>query len=256
MMPRRFQKSYWPLPAALALAGLLAFTQAAADSLKIAVASNFSAAMKDLAARFEDSRGHQVTLIFGSTGKHYAQILNGAPYDAFFAADMERPRLLEDQALAIAGSRFCYARGKLVLWSPDPDRVDSEGRVLKQGTFRHLALANPRLAPYGRAAEQVLRARGLWDELQPRLVRGENIAQAFQFVGSGNAELGFVAFSQISSGDRAGTGSYWDIPETLYSPIEQHAVLLDDSDAARDFMGFVQSAEARAVIRHHGYGSP
>ena len=237
-------------------AGLLAFSKASADTLNIAVASNFSAAMKDLVARFESRSGHRVSLVFGSTGKHYAQIINGAPYDAFFAADAERPLLLEQQNLTVPGSRFCYALGKLVLWSPDPDLVDREGRVLQHGTFRHLALANPRLAPYGRAAEQVLRAKGLWDRLQPRLVRGENIAQAFQYVGSGNAALGFVAFSQISTGDRAGTGSFWDIPPSLYPAIEQHAVLLQDNPGAEAFMNFIQSEEAHAVISHYGYGLP
>ena len=230
--------------------------QAMADEIRIAVASNFAGAIKAAVGLFEAESGHRVTLAFGSTGKHYAQIRNGAPFDAFFAADARRPELLEKESLAIAGSRFTYAVGKLVLWSPATAYVDSQGKVLKQGTFRHLAIANPELAPYGIAAREVLTEHGLWDKLERRLVRGENISQAFQFVASGNAQLGFVAWSQVKRPGHVVKGSYWDVPPALYSPIEQQAVLLKDTEAGRAFMSFMRSEKAIRIIRDHGYETP
>jgi len=239
-----------------ALLSLVTGASAVADEIRVAVASNFTTAIRDLAGRFEQHSGHKVTLVFSSTGKHYAQIIHGAPFDAFFAADARRPELLDTEGVALAGSRFTYAVGKLVLWSPDEDRVDSTGKVLEQGDFRHLALANPRLAPYGRAAREVLEKRGLWEALQDRMVRGENIGQAFQFVGSGNAELGFVAWSQVKRPGQVASGSWWDIPQVLYSPIEQQAVLLKDNPVARNFIAYVRSEEALEIIRTYGYGTP
>lgn len=230
--------------------------QVMADEIRIAVASNFAGAIKAAVGLFEADSGHRVTLAFGSTGKHYAQIRNGAPFDAFFAADARRPELLEKESLAIAGSRFTYAVGKLVLWSPAMAYVDSQGKILKQGTFRHLAIANPELAPYGIAAREVLTEFGLWDKLERRLVRGENISQAFQFVASGNAELGFVAWSQLKRPGHEVEGSFWDVPTRLYSPIEQQAILLKDSDAGRAFMSFMRSEKAIRIIRDHGYETP
>jgi len=230
--------------------------QAMADEIRIAVASNFAGAIKAAVGLFEANSGHRVTLAFGSTGKHYAQIRNGAPFDAFFAADARRPELLEKENLAIAGSRFTYAVGKLVLWSPATAYVDIQGKVLQQGTFRHLAIANPELAPYGIAAREVLQTRGLWDELEKRLVRGENISQAFQFVASGNAELGFVAWSQLRRPGQDVEGSYWNVPTALYTPIEQQAILLKDSDAGRALMSFMRSEKAIRIIRDHGYETP
>ena len=238
------------------LPGLVNPALATAAEIQIAVASNFTAAIRDIAERFEQQSGHKVTLVFGSTGKHYAQIKNGAPLDAFFAADVTRPRLLEEQGVGIGGSRFTYAVGKLVLWSPQAEFVDPAGTVLEQGKFRHLALANPKLAPYGRAAKEVLKTRGQWQVLQDKMVRGENIGQTFQFVKSGNAELGFVAWSQIKRPDQPLAGSWWEIPQALYSPIEQQAVLLTDNSVARDFLTFVRSEEALEVILTHGYGIP
>lgn len=238
------------------LLGLAAAGSAVADEIRVAVASNFTTAIRDIAGRFERQSGHRVTLVFGSTGKHYAQIKHGAPFEAFFAADMRRPRLLDEEGLALAGSRFTYAVGKLVLWSPEADRVDPAGEVLERGDFRHLAIASPRLAPYGRAAREVLKKRGQWQGLQNRIVRGENIGQTFQFVGSGNAELGFVAWSQVKRPGRPTAGSWWEIPQALYSPIEQQAVLLKDHPVARDFMAYVRSKDALEIIRSYGYGTP
>ena len=227
-----------------------------ADEMRIAVASNFKAAITAIARRFESETPHRVSLISGSTGKHYAQIHNGAPFDAFFAADIRRPELLEREGLALPGSRFTYALGKLVLWSPREGYVDPHGRILEDGGFRHLAIANPGFAPYGKAAGEVLLARGLWDALGGRLVRGENIGQAFQFVHSGNAELGFVAWSQLKRPGQPLEGSYWEVPKALHSPIEQQAVLLKDSEAARAFLSFVRSGEGLGIIREYGYETP
>ncbi len=240
----------------IAVASMLTTERATAGEIRVAVASNFADAIEDIAKRFEAKTGHRVTLTFGSTGKHYAQIKNGAPFDAFFAADIRHPELLEKEGLALPGSRFTYAVGKVVLWSPKAGYVDPEGRVLEQVDFRHLAIANPKLAPYGQAAQEVLQARGIWDKLSERLVLGENIGQTFQFVETGNAELGFVAYSQVKRPGRPIEGSWWDVPQTLYTPIEQQAVLLKDSDLARDFLAYVRSDEALKTIREYGYGTP
>lgn len=227
-----------------------------AEQLHIAVASNFTHAIKALAKNFEEKTGHRVVLSFGSTGKLYAQIIHGAPYDVFFAADSKRPVLLEKNGQALPGSRFTYATGKLVLWSPRQQLVDTKGKVLNRQDLRHLAIANPDLAPYGRAARQVLQHEGLWLTLQARLVRGENIGQAYQFIKSGNVELGFVAFAQVQYPGHPATGSWWEIPESLYSPIEQQAVLLKDNPAASDFLQYVKHDASRALIRSYGYGTP
>ena len=245
-----------PLHLLLAWLLLLPSAEAVADEIRVAVASNFRHAMDAATIRFEQQSGHRVTLIPGSTGKHYAQIVNGAPFDAFFAADSERPRRLDVEDRVVPGTRFTYAVGKLVLWSPEPGRVDSTGRVLKSGAFAHLAIANPDLAPYGAAARQVLQALGLWDGLTGKVVRGENIGQAFQFVLSGNAELGFVSRSQLTIPSRDFGGSSWEPQQALYDPIEQQAVLLKDSPVGRGFMAFMQGEEARALIRSYGYDVP
>ena len=233
---------------------VLCHQPASAGEIRVAVASNFTEAIKDIALLFEQQTGHQVKLAFGSTGKHYAQIMNGAPFEVFFAADVKRARLLDEGGISQPGSRFTYAIGKVVLWSPDPGLVDAKGDVLNHGDFRHVALANPKLAPYGRAAEQILQAQGAWKRLQRRMVRGENIGQAYQFINSGNAELGFVAFSQIRRPDGSLQGSYWGPPQSLYKPIEQQAVLLKESPVARQFLDFVRGEKARSIIRAYGYG--
>ncbi|MBF0352524.1 MAG: molybdate ABC transporter substrate-binding protein [SAR324 cluster bacterium] len=242
----------------LAFAGLVLLCNrpAYADELRVAVASNFSDAIKEIAQAFEKKTDHQITLAFGSTGKHYAQIKNGAPFHAFFAADVERPKLLEEEGVAQPDSRFTYAVGKVLLWSPTEDLVDARGEVLNSGRFRYLALANPKLAPYGNAAEQVLQAKGAWETLQNRMVRGENIGQTYQFVISGNAELGFVALSQVKKPGATITGSYWAPPQSFYDPIEQQAVLLKNNVVARDFLSFVRSEPVRKIIQNYGYGTP
>jgi len=227
-----------------------------ADEIRIAVAANFTNTMEIIVTRFEQQTGHHVIVSSGSTGKHYAQIVNGAPFDAFFAADVERPQLLENKDLIVAGSRFTYAIGRLVLWSPRENHVDINGEALANDNYQHLAIANPKLAPYGKAAQQVLENKGLWQPLQTRLVRGENIGQTFHFVMSGNAQLGFVALSQIKQLKEKTAGSYWLIDPSLYDKIEQQVVSLKDTPAIRAFMHYVRSDEARAIIQQSGYDMP
>ncbi|HSH42449.1 MAG TPA: molybdate ABC transporter substrate-binding protein, partial [Arenicellales bacterium] len=227
-----------------------------AETIRVATASNFTTTLARIAERFRQGSGHQVVLVPGSTGKHYAQIRNGAPFDAFFAADVRRPALLEDEDAIVPGSRFTYAVGRLALWSPETGMVDPEGAVLESDRFRHLALANPRLAPYGRAARELLRALGLWDALEDRLVYGENIGQTFHFVESGAAQLGLVAYSQVLHAHGRDEGSYWLPPRSLYSPIEQQAVALTSGQATLDFLEFTRSAVAAGIIRDFGYELP
>ncbi|MDT8446975.1 MAG: molybdate ABC transporter substrate-binding protein [bacterium] len=232
-----------------------------AGETHVAVASNFADAALEIAQAFEAKRGHKVHLSFGSTGKHYAQIKNGAPFAAFLAADMKRPLLLEREGRALKGSVFVYAQGRLALWSPRPGFVDEQGAVLSQGEFHHLSLANPKLAPYGAAAVQALQKKGLWSTLEPKVVRGENIAQTFQFVFSGNAQLGFVALSQVKNlkqnqGNEP-SGSFWVVPQELHDPIQQGAALLKEDPVARSFLKFLQeSPEARRVLARYGYDAP
>ena len=233
-----------------------------AEELRVAVASNFYSTIKVIAEQFElktadsSDQQHKVILIPGSSGKHYAQIINGAPFDIFFSADTERARLLEQSERAESGTRFTYALGKLILWSSMDNYVDLKGDVLKSKDFRYLAIANPKLAPYGKAAEEVLKSLNIWTDLGGRIVRGENIAQTFQFVSSGNAKLGFVAHSQIKSSDLSISGSFWEVPQSIYRPIEQQAVLLRDSALAREFLSFVKSTESLSIIYESGYGLP
>jgi len=230
--------------------------RAVADEIRVAVASNFSETFKVIARQFELHTGHKVILITGSSGKHYAQIRNGAPFDAFFSADLKRPQLLEHEGLTLAQSRFTYALGKLILWSPQAGYVDPNGDVLANKKIRYLAIANPKLAPYGRAAQEVLQAQGQWRSFQGRLVRGENIGQRFQFVKSGNVALGLIAYSQVKRPGRSIEGSYWEIPQTHYSPIVQQAVQLQESPATREFLSFVRGEASLQTIRSFGYGAP
>lgn len=249
--------SSWKWIAVLAVAMVkVTLPAVGSNPLRVAVAANFAAPVAELAERFQAQTGQAVSIVSGSTGKHYAQIVNGAPFDVFLAADRVRPEALEDSAIAVAGSRFTYALGRLVLWSPDPEVVSSGGEVLSSGRFGRLAMANPRLAPYGRAAGELLALRGLTGRLAGRIVQGENIAQAFQFVATGNAELGFVALSQLRSAPAGLEGSHWLVPTELHEPIEQQAVLLVDSPAARRFLDFVASESGRALIRSYGYETP
>jgi molybdate transport system substrate-binding protein len=199
-----------------------------ANEIRIAVASNFYPTMKAIVEEFElenyeSSKINKIVLIPGSSGKHYAQIINGAPFDIFFSADQSRPVLLEEKGIVEYESRFTYALGKIVLWSPTNGFVDSEGQVLYDNNFRFLAIANPKIAPYGIATKETLVSMGLWKNMDKKLVRGENIAQAFQFINSGNAELGFVSFSQLMSPNFSLVGSFWEVPKSLYNPIEQQA---------------------------------
>lgn len=242
---------------AFLIAGLLLSTPLRAAELSVAVAANFTAPMQKIAAAFEKETGHRLALSFGSTGKFYAQIRNGAPFEVLFAGDQETPARLEQEGLGVAGTRFTYATGRLVLWSKQPGLVDDQGEVLRTGAFERLALADPRLAPYGAAAMQTLKQLGLADALAGRFVQGESIGQAYQFVATGNAPLGFVALSQVYADGRLTEGSAWMVPETLYAPIRQDALILAkgrDNAAAADFMRYLQGGAAKAVIRSHGYG--
>jgi molybdate transport system substrate-binding protein len=237
-----------------ALSVLLPSAALLAEEVQVAVASNFTPVLEQLEPVFERRSGHTLTVIGGATGNHYAQILNGAPFDVFLAADDERPRMLEEQGKARAGTSFPYALGKLVLWSSDASVVDARGEVLKSDRFMHLAIANPLLAPYGEAARETLTTLGLWEGIQSRIVQGDNIAQTLQFVQTGNAELGFIAKSQLL--DVGSDGSSWEVPADLYKPIVQQGVLLKDSAAAREFIEFMQSETTRAVISTAGYDLP
>ncbi|MFT7243341.1 MAG: molybdate transport system substrate-binding protein [Candidatus Azotimanducaceae bacterium] len=225
-----------------------------AAHVHIAVASNFSAPIKQLTTEFEIASGHKVTLSFGSSGKFYAQIQHGAPFDVFLSADQSKPAALEEQGMIVPTSRFTYAIGALALWSSQRDLVDQSGAILASQNFNKIALANPRLAPYGAAALEVLEALKLRAATESKWVQGENIAQTFQFVSSGNADLGFVAVSQI-----IGIGeieSAWIVPSEYYQPIRQDAVLLpraESNDAAKAFMVFLQGSRAKKVIESYGY---
>ena len=227
-----------------------------ADQVQVAVAANFTAPAKLLAADFEKDTGHKAMLSFGATGKFYAQIRNGAPFDVLLAADDETPARLEKEGAAVAGTRFTYATGRLVLWSAKPGYVDDKGEVLAKGDFRHISIANPKLAPYGAAAVEALAALKLLDAVQAKFVLGENIAQAHQFIASGNAELGFVALSQVMKDGRIAEGSAWIIPARLHQPIRQDAVLLEKGKgkpAAEAWLRYLKSDKAKAVISSFGY---
>jgi molybdate transport system substrate-binding protein len=244
------------MAAVLFLVGLPGSARGERDAVRIAVASNFVSTLRVLSNHFELAYHYRVHMIPGSTGKLYAQIRNGAPFDLFLAADVRRPRLLEESRDGIRGSRFTYARGRLALWSPRPGFVDDQGGVLHGEAFSHLALANPRLAPYGAAARAVLQKLNLWSVLQSRLVYGENIAQTYQFVAGGNAELGFIALSQLYRHGHKTSGSYWLIPQSLYPPIEQQAILIQATVPARAFLSYLGSEDAKKIIRDRGYDTP
>ena len=234
---------------------------ALADEIKIAVASNFYPTMKELVKNFElnthnSGTTNNIVLISGSSGKHYAQILNGAPFDLFFSADKLRPNMLEKEEVFNNQSRFTYALGKLALWSPFNEYVDSDGQVLYNDDFRFIAIANPKIAPYGIASKETLTSMNLWQDMEEKLVRGENIAQTFQFAKSGNAKLGFVSYSQILSLNSSSEGSYWLVPQDMYQPIEQQAILLKDSSLGKDFLSFIKSNEALDIIKRNGYDLP
>lgn len=234
---------------------LLAATTARADEITVAVAANFTAPFNKLAAEFEKDSGHRLVASFGSTGKFYAQIRNGAPFEVLLAADDETPAKLVKEGAAVAGSPFSYATGKLVLWSARPGVVDAKGEVLKGSRFQHLALADPKLAPYGAASVEVMKTLGVYDSLAPKLVTGETLAQVYQFVSSGNSELGFVALSQVLKDGRI-DGSSWVVSADLHTPIRQDAVLLNtgkDKPGPIALLKYLQGAKAQAVIKAYGY---
>jgi molybdate transport system substrate-binding protein len=222
----------------------------------VAVAANFAAPLARIAEGFGAATGHTLKISSGATGRFFAQIAAGAPFDVLIAADDETPRRLIAEGHAVAGSQFTYAIGKLVLWSARPGFVDDQGAVLAAGKFTHLAIANPKLAPYGRAAVEVLKGRGLADAIGSKLVTAESIAQAYQFVATGNAELGFVALSQVAVPGKPVTGSYWLVPAPLYGEIRQDAVLLHpgaSNPAAAALLAYLKGAPARQMIQSFGY---
>jgi molybdate transport system substrate-binding protein len=229
---------------------------AQADTVQVAVAANFAEPFQKIAAAFLTDTGHSAVPIVGSTGKFYAQIKFGAPFDVLLAADDETPRKLEAEGLAVKGKHFTYAIGKLALWSAQPNVVDAQGDVLKKGHFEHLALANPKLAPYGAAGVETLKTLGLYETLSSKIVQGESIAQAHQFVSTGNAEVGFVALSQIAKPDKPVVGSWWLVPTSYYTPILQDAALINkgaNNPAAVALMTYLKGDKAKAVIKAYGY---
>jgi molybdate transport system substrate-binding protein len=227
-----------------------------AETALVAVAANFTQPMNEIAVAFEKATGHNAKLSFGSSGKFVAQIEHGAPFEVFLSADQEKPAQLEKSKQAVQDSRFTYAVGKLVLWSAKPGFIGDQGAILNGGGFKHLALADPKLAPYGAAAVEVLKNKGVFEKLQPLFVLGENISQTHQFISTGNAELGFIALSQVVEDGKIAEGSGWIVPEELHAPIRQDAVLLNkgsDNPAAPALLKFLKSAEARAIIEKYGY---
>lgn len=227
-----------------------------ADTVRVAVASNFAGPMREIARLFTSQSGHQVEMVASSSGKIYAQVRHGAPFDVFLSADQSKPSALVASGLAVAGSQFTYALGRLVLWSTNPSLIDNSPEIIRRGDFRILAIANSLLAPYGEAAVEVLQKLGVFDEVAAKLVRGENIAQTFQFVKTGSADLGFIALAQLRDTGLAVSGSQWPVPETMHRPIRQDAVLLTsaaEKKAALALMRFLQSDQIRQVIAASGY---
>ena len=240
---------------ALGLAALM-LPGAHAGEVSVAVAANFTAPMQKIAAQFEQDTGHKAVLSFGATGKFYAQIKNGAPFGILLAADDATPEKIAREGLGDGATRFTYAIGQLVLWSKQPGYVDAEGKVLQKTDWQHIAIANPKLAPYGLAAMQTLDKLGLTAQVQPRVVTGENIGQTYQFAASGNAQLGFVALSQVMEDGRLREGSAWVVPGNLHEPIRQDAIVLkpgQGSEAAAALMQYLRGDKARAVIKSYGY---
>lgn len=245
-------------PALLVLLPLVAAVSAPAfaDEVQVAVAANFTAPMKVISTQFEQETGHKVLASYGATGKFYSQIQNGAPFDILLAADDETPARLDTEKATVPNTRFTYAIGKLVLWSAQAGVVDANGDVLKGGKFDHIAVANPKLAPYGLAAQETLQKMNLFTTLQPKFVTGENIGQTYQFVASAAAPLGFVAMSQVYEDNKLKSGSAWVVPASMYSPIRQDAVVLtkgNNKPAVTAFIRYLKGDKARAVIRSYGY---
>lgn len=226
-----------------------------AEQVLVAVAANFVPPFREIAIEFESATGHNVRVVAGSSGNFYSQIKNGAPFDVFFSADMERPKLIEDEGLGVKDSRFTYAIGRLVLWSPNSDLIKGE-ETLRSRNFKRLAIANPKTAPYGLAAMQAMQKLDLWESLQPKIVMGESLGQTMGFIESGNADFGFVALSQVLDPKIKGKGSRWDIPANLHEPIKQDVILLNkgtDNPAAKALMAFMSGPQAKTIIERYGY---
>jgi molybdate transport system substrate-binding protein len=239
---------------------LVLFTALAnAQTTLVAVASNFTKPMTEIAAEFEKTTGHTAKLSFSSSGKFVSQIENGAPFDVFLSADDKSPSKLQQSGFAVYGSHVTYALGKLVLWSSTANYIDENGDILSKGDFKHIALADPKLAPYGIAAVEVLTNKNVFNKLKPLFVIGENISQAYQFVSTGNAELGFVALSQVSENGKITRGSGWIVPQNFYAPMKQDAVLLktgEENPAAKALLDYLKSAPTLAIIKKYGYDLP
>ena len=244
-------------PAALmSLLAVCTAGSAQADEVQVAVAANFTAPLQAIAADFEKDTGHKLIAAYGATGQFYAQIKNGAPFEVFLSADDSTPQKLENEGDTVKGSRFTYAIGTLALWSAKDGYVDSQGKVLSDNQYQHLAIANPKAAPYGLAATQVLARLGLTDQVKARIVEGQNITQAYQFVSTGNAELGFVALSQVYKDGKVSGGSAWIVPADMHDPIKQDAVILNkgkDNPAAKALVDYLKGPKAAAVIKSYGY---
>jgi molybdate transport system substrate-binding protein len=231
-------------------------TNLRAEEALVAVAANFSAPMQQIAASFQKDTGHQVRMSFGATGGIYAQIKNGGPFDVFLSADQITPQKLEAEGLGVASTRFNYASGQLVLWSRQDGVVDDKGQVLRSKNIQRIALANPKLAPYGVAAWETMTALGLLEELKPKMVQGDNIAQTYQFVSTQNAQVGFVALSQVFANGQLTSGSAWIVPPHLYKPIRQDVILLKngkDNSAAKALLIYLKGEKAKAVMKSYGY---
>lgn len=244
------------LCAMLTLASLLTAARARAETARIAVASNFGDVARLLAQRYGQQSGHRIQVSTASTGKLYAQISHGAPFDVLLSADTATPRRLAGEGLAIDASSYDYARGRLVLWSREPGRVRDGEALLRAGSFNKLAIANPELAPYGAAAREALQHLGRWEALQPKLVLGENVGQAMQFVFTGNAEVGLLPRSLVLEARKKTRGASWLVPQAWHQPIVQRAVQLSrarDNAAASGFLRYLRTDAARALIRAHGY---
>ncbi|MDR9753691.1 molybdate ABC transporter substrate-binding protein [Pseudomonas sp. SZMC_28357] len=240
----------------VALFAALAFSAAHADDVQVAVAANFTAPVQAIAAEFEKDTGHKLVASFGATGQFYTQIKNGAPFEVFLSADDTTPLKLEKEGDTVKGSRFTYAIGTLALWSAKDGYVDAKGKVLSDNAYQHLSIADPKTAPYGLAATQVLGKLNLTDKVKDKLVTGQNITQAFQFVSTGNAELGFVALSQIYKDGKVTSGSAWIVPAELHEPIKQDAVILTkgkDNAAAKALVEYLKGPKAAAIIKSYGY---
>lgn len=233
------------------------FRSLTAEEVRIAVAANFTAPMQEIAARFETETGGHVVVSGGSSGTLYAQIKQGAPFDVYFAADERWVERLADEGEGIDGTQFVYAIGKLALWSNRKGMVDPDGTILKKGDFGKLAISSPKLAPYGAAARETLKAIGVWENVRTRVIYGQNVTQTYQFVKTGGASIAFVALSQISKNGSIVEGSAWIVPEHLYKPLKQSAILLKRSDRRKicvDFLKFLKGESAKAIIRNYGYG--